>query len=107
MQHIPAEFAKRYMCTHRSSAMLKHSNKSWMVKLMRLKTKLLFYVGWGQFVADNTLQVGDICRFELIMMSNVYVFNVAIRKANGTYKAHRPKYYLRCFPIFSTLYLFL
>lgn len=80
------------MSTYRQTAKLMHSNKSWLVKLLRRGNILVFSCGWRQFVEDNTLRVGDACSFELIHR-NDYTFNVVILRGNGTPpdKAHGTK----------------
>ncbi|KAM7529088.1 hypothetical protein LguiB_032498 [Lonicera macranthoides] len=75
--YIPLEFMQSYMSAHRQTARLKHSNKSWVVTLIRRGKRLVFSRGWFQFVADNTLKEDDVCRFELIRR-NDYAFNVVI-----------------------------
>ncbi|KAM7523660.1 hypothetical protein LguiA_013562 [Lonicera macranthoides] len=83
--HIPMEFVKGYMSAYRKTARLKHSNKSWTVKLIHYRERLVFSAGWCKFVADNTLKEGDVCRFELIQRNDyAYAFNVAIARGNGT-----------------------
>ncbi|KAM7523659.1 hypothetical protein LguiA_013561 [Lonicera macranthoides] len=83
LMNIPLEFVKSYMSAHRQTARLKHSNKSWLVKLISYGERLVFSAGWRKFVADNTLKRGDVCRFKLIRR-NDYAFNVAIVRGNGT-----------------------
>ncbi|KAM7523545.1 hypothetical protein LguiA_013447 [Lonicera macranthoides] len=81
--YIPSKFVESYMSTHRQTARLTHSNKSWLVRLLRCGNLLVFSCGWRKFVADNTLQEGDVCSFELICR-NDYAFNVVILRGNGT-----------------------
>ncbi|KAM7529080.1 hypothetical protein LguiB_032490 [Lonicera macranthoides] len=81
--YIPSKFVESYMSTYRQTARLTHSNKSWLVKLLRRRNILIFACGWRQFVEDNTLSVGDACRFELIHR-NDYTFDVVILRGNGT-----------------------
>ncbi|KAM7523658.1 hypothetical protein LguiA_013560 [Lonicera macranthoides] len=83
VQYIPSEFVESYMSTHRQSAWLTHSNKSWLVKLLHNRNGLVFSCGWRKFVADNTLRECDVCSFEL-MQRDDYAFNVAILRGNET-----------------------
>lgn len=61
------------------SARLEYSNKCWPVKLKYGSSKLHFERGWFQFVRENSLQVGNVCCFELIQRDD-YVFKVSVRR---------------------------
>lgn len=48
--------------------MLLVGGKSWLVKFRSYphSSSVAFTRGWSTFVKDNSLQVGDVCAFELI-----------------------------------------
>ncbi|KAM7520536.1 hypothetical protein LguiB_019498 [Lonicera macranthoides] len=77
--HIPADFWHIYMDKPGESATLEYSNKCWPVKLKYGSSKLHFERGWFQFVRENSLQVGNVCCFELIRRDD-YAFKVSVRR---------------------------
>ena len=79
VQHIPSDFWHSYMDKPSESARLEYSNKCWPVKLKYGSSKLHFERGWFQFVRENSLQVGNVCRFELIQRDD-YAFKVSVRR---------------------------
>ncbi|KAF7113889.1 hypothetical protein RHSIM_RhsimUnG0104300 [Rhododendron simsii] len=66
--NVPLEFVKKYLRDNQKSISLRISDgTTWLVRFystgaMNGKRNL----GWGPFVRDNNLKVGDICVFELI-----------------------------------------
>jgi hypothetical protein len=59
--------------------MLQVGDKSWPVKLLMYPHLSLgaLSAGWFAFARDNTLEIGDVCVFELIESDNV-VLKVSI-----------------------------
>uniref|UniRef100_A0A2N9JCA9 TF-B3 domain-containing protein n=1 Tax=Fagus sylvatica TaxID=28930 RepID=A0A2N9JCA9_FAGSY len=78
--NIPFSFFKRGCITQSGQIlMLQVGDKSWPVKLLmypHLSSGTLS-AGWFAFARDNTLQIGDVCVFELIKSDNV-VLKVSI-----------------------------
>ncbi|KAJ9160080.1 hypothetical protein P3X46_025514 [Hevea brasiliensis] len=78
---IPFHLIRRYMACESRTVMLKVADKSWPVKLNvyshRRTAKLC--AGWLAFARENSLEVGDVCIFELIErnMLNAYIFRCA------------------------------
>lgn len=70
LQGIQMSFYKgSMMSTQRngSSIILQHSGRSWPVKFcVNDKQPPRFTSGWGDFVKDNAIKLGEVCVFELI-----------------------------------------
>ncbi|KAG4153859.1 hypothetical protein ERO13_D03G019775v2 [Gossypium hirsutum] len=69
---IPADFVRENLMKEHCSITLCHSSgKTWMVTFKRnQKGKKLYsflQTGWGTFVRDNNIQVGDVCAFEAFL----------------------------------------
>ncbi|XP_065871965.1 B3 domain-containing transcription factor VRN1-like [Euphorbia lathyris] len=65
---IPATFARKYIKRKDGNALLiVLDGKTWSVKYASgVRRTRLMHSGWIKFVRDNYLQVGDVCKFELI-----------------------------------------
>ncbi|KAM6564452.1 hypothetical protein CsatB_024450 [Cannabis sativa] len=85
-QHIPRWFARTYICKKQCEASLWVSNgESWSVhyKVIGGSKAAQFGHGWKAFAVDNSLEVGDICRFELTnSYGNEISFRVSIVKCD-------------------------
>ena len=68
MQSIPLSFVKRHFKTDNKKTTLSVSDgRTWSVKyIIMKKSKVKFSSGWTKFARDNSLEVGDVCAFELI-----------------------------------------
>eukprot|EP00261_Vitis_vinifera_P037166 XP_019078409.1 PREDICTED: B3 domain-containing protein REM19-like [Vitis vinifera] len=65
---IPLSFVKRHFKTDNKKTTLSVSDgRTWSVKyIIMKKSKVKFSSGWTKFARDNSLEVGDVCAFELI-----------------------------------------
>ena len=68
MQSIPLSFVKRHFKTDNKKTTLSVSDgRTWSVKyIIMKKSKVKFSSGWTKLARDNSLEVGDVCTFELI-----------------------------------------
>ncbi|XP_059639690.1 putative B3 domain-containing protein Os03g0621600 [Cornus florida] len=81
--HIPLSFVMSYIKKGRQDAILRVSAKSWDVKLIRLMNGVYrIGRGWRAFCKDNTLQVGDVCVFELIERDD-FVLKVSVSRSSN------------------------
>ena len=78
LQDMPRPFAKTHIKEGTSVVKLQISNKSWPVKTIPLRT-IRLCGGWRSFASENSLQLGDVCLFELIDRDDL-VFKVTIFK---------------------------
>ncbi|XP_039173567.1 B3 domain-containing transcription factor VRN1-like [Eucalyptus grandis] len=87
--NIPVGFARQYIQENREMAMLRSSDGSWLVKLLRTLRdhQACFSAGWTAFVRENCLRVGDVCMFELIDRDDI-VFQVSICRSAVTDRIH-------------------
>ena len=80
MNFLPKEgFTKKDTKGRVLTVMLQVADRLWPVKLYTYSySSNNFSAGWTAFVRENTLQVGDVCVFELIMKDHavfkVYIF---------------------------------
>ncbi|KAI5319454.1 hypothetical protein L3X38_039162 [Prunus dulcis] len=65
---LPAEFVKEHFNQVHDNAILRVSGeRAWPVKLGHWgRGRIRFQSGWGTFLRDNHLEIGDVCVFELI-----------------------------------------
>ncbi|XP_062102243.1 B3 domain-containing transcription factor VRN1-like isoform X2 [Humulus lupulus] len=74
---VPISFYRTHMKQMQrngSFIMLQHLGKSWPVKFcINEPLRARFASGWGKFVKDNTIELGDVCVFELMGVSVVKV----------------------------------
>ena len=84
MNYLPKEgFIKEHAKGIARIVMLQVADQLWPVKLysyLCAGTAYQFSSGWSAFVRENTLQVGDVCLFEPVMMRDDVVFKVYIFK---------------------------
>ena len=84
MNYLPKEgFIKEHAKGIARIVMLQVVDRLWLVKLysyLCAGAAYQFSSGWSAFVRENTLQVGDVCVFELVMMRGDVVFKVDIFK---------------------------
>ncbi|KAI8542290.1 hypothetical protein RHMOL_Rhmol08G0127300 [Rhododendron molle] len=65
--NVPLEFLKEYLRDNQKNISLRISDgTTWLVRLYAGAMNGKRNLGWGPFVRDNNLKVGDICVFELI-----------------------------------------
>ncbi|KAL6637583.1 hypothetical protein ACP70R_025155 [Stipagrostis hirtigluma subsp. patula] len=78
--NIPREYGDIYLPFEDQTIMLQHDDKSWEVRCRmrgsKRRSKRLLK-GWERFSRDNSLQMGDLCLFELLR-SKKYTMNVHI-----------------------------
>ncbi|XVF59515.1 hypothetical protein PTKIN_Ptkin07bG0282100 [Pterospermum kingtungense] len=84
---LPTKFVRKHLMQEHSHGILCNSNgKTWTVSFYRRGSGKKLFVsmqtGWGTFVQDNNIQVGDVCAFELINCIEVS-FKVAIYKGQN------------------------
>ncbi|KAF8019840.1 hypothetical protein BT93_G0513 [Corymbia citriodora subsp. variegata] len=87
-QYVPRKFIMHHNLEIKEIATLRHSGRSWPVKLKSNPHSVhgaAFYSGWGAFVRGTRLHVGNVCIFELIDRDDV-VFRVYIFNGEGRYK---------------------
>ncbi|XVF17771.1 hypothetical protein REPUB_Repub10bG0152200 [Reevesia pubescens] len=68
---IPKEFSSKYLMDHGDVILCDSNGKTWSAEyhsVLGSNKRRYAYLrnGWGTFVQDNNLQVGDVCAFELI-----------------------------------------
>ncbi|KAG5535737.1 hypothetical protein RHGRI_023485 [Rhododendron griersonianum] len=65
--NVPLKFVKKYLRDNQKSISLRISDgTTWLVRFYAGAMNGKRNLGWGPFVRDNNLKVGDICVFELI-----------------------------------------
>ncbi|XP_034700598.1 B3 domain-containing transcription factor VRN1-like [Vitis riparia] len=64
---VPLSFVKRHFKRDNNNTILSVSDgRTWSVKYIKQKNNVQFSSGWTKFVRDNSLEVGDVCAFELV-----------------------------------------
>ncbi|XP_020424406.1 B3 domain-containing protein LOC_Os12g40080 isoform X3 [Prunus persica] len=65
---LPAEFVKEHFNqVHDNAILCVSGERAWPVKLGHWgRGRIRFQSGWGTFLRDNHLEIGDVCVFELI-----------------------------------------
>ncbi|CAI0452346.1 unnamed protein product [Linum tenue] len=67
LQHFPLPFRKKHIKLTEQRLKLVSGGRDWTVELCSYKTKhMKLGVGWKSFMEDNSLQLGDVCNFELV-----------------------------------------
>ena len=83
---MPSGFSRRYLKKKQGAVLLKVLNgRTWSamynVSLEYNKRRATMQNGWRSFATDNSLEVGDVCVFELIknirITFNVHIFRAA------------------------------
>lgn len=77
---IPLEFSRTYMKETYYSSKLVALDKVWIIELSR-DDKRIFLKNWSNFAKENSLELGDVCVFQLIN-ANDNTFEVTIFKKN-------------------------
>ncbi|TMW82331.1 hypothetical protein EJD97_006228 [Solanum chilense] len=81
---IKLRFARTYIPENCSNIMLRVAGRgSWPVTYSTGKAQAKIGIGWGAFVLDNQLKVGDVCVFEVIKGTQIFM-NVTIFRAAGS-----------------------
>ncbi|KAF8019553.1 hypothetical protein BT93_G0288 [Corymbia citriodora subsp. variegata] len=91
--YVPRRFIMHRNLEIKEIVTLRHSGKSWPVKLKSNPHSVhgaALYSGWGAFVRGTRLHVGNVCVFELIDRDDV-VFRVYIFNGAGRYKQSKCK----------------
>lgn len=73
---MPRQFTKKHIKEGTSIVKLQISNKSWPVKAIQTSR---LCGGWRTFARENSLQLGDVCLFQLIDRDDP-VFKVTVFK---------------------------
>lgn len=74
MQPVPTLFARYHLPRCTTKIVLRNSeDQSWEVKYVRKVKTHMLSLGWGAFVDDNKLKIGDICIFELLAEKEIRV----------------------------------
>ncbi|KAM7265137.1 hypothetical protein ACFE04_002820 [Oxalis oulophora] len=85
---IQTEFARTYMDNERGEVVLRNSDgKTWLA--VYTKRPPAIFGGWGTFVKENLMKVGDECVFEFIK-SNKFMLNVVIFRSKEVQNCHVP-----------------
>ncbi|XP_069150461.1 B3 domain-containing protein REM19-like [Solanum lycopersicum] len=81
---IMLRFARTYIPENCSNIMLRVAGRgSWPVTYSTGKAQAKISIGWEAFVLDNKLKVGDVCVFEVIKGTQIFM-NVTIFRAAGS-----------------------
>lgn len=81
---ISREFAQTYMKeSTKSSVKLVFLDKVWIVKLWR-GVKRIHLTSWSKFAEENSLELGDVCVFQLIDAKD-YTFEVTIFRNQSSF----------------------
>lgn len=84
LQPISREFAQTYMKeSTESSVKLVFLDKVWIVKLWR-GVKRIHLTSWSKFAEENSLELGDVCVFQLIDAKD-YTFEVTIFRKQSSF----------------------
>ncbi|GMJ08774.1 hypothetical protein HRI_004546500 [Hibiscus trionum] len=92
---IPSDFAREFLTMQKCSLTLCNSTgKTWPAKYYcnpKYKSlKACLYGGWREFVEDNHIDVGDICVFELMKHTEIFMRVVIYPAVENTRKPCRP-----------------
>lgn len=82
-QSIPKKFSAEHLPTESQDLELycHVKKKTWQVRYFYSQhQQFIRYAGWGKFVQENNLRVGDICSFELIKIAQPITFAVQISR---------------------------
>ncbi|KAL9682041.1 hypothetical protein QQ045_013834 [Rhodiola kirilowii] len=87
--NLPNSFIQEHSLRYESNEkmVLRTSrNSSWKVNIIKYPGKILLRRGWGIFARENSIRVGDVCKFELLdrleMMVHVVHCQEGTRQAN-------------------------
>lgn len=90
LQSIPKEFSSKYLMDHGDAILCDSSGNTWSAEYhatlgMNGQQYVKLLNGWGAFVRDNNLRVGDVCAFELIDSIDIsfQVFIYCSKKADS------------------------
>ncbi|CAL1404550.1 unnamed protein product [Linum trigynum] len=65
--HIPLPFRQKHIKLTEQRLKLEAGGRDWTVELYAYRTKhMKLGLGWNCFMEDNSLQLGDVCNFELV-----------------------------------------
>ncbi|KAH0696573.1 hypothetical protein KY289_014055 [Solanum tuberosum] len=82
---IKLRFARTYIPENCSNIMLRVAGRgSWPVTYYKGPTQAKIGIGWGAFVLDNQLKLGDICVFEVIKGTQIFMDVTIFRTARST-----------------------
>ncbi|KAL1824352.1 hypothetical protein ACET3Z_011130 [Daucus carota] len=80
--HVSFDFSKEYMKDYSGYVKIRLSeSKAWMIKVLRQASggRTLLSAGWSNLARENSLQVNDVCVFQLINTKD-YTFQLTIFK---------------------------
>ncbi|KAF8019542.1 hypothetical protein BT93_G0281 [Corymbia citriodora subsp. variegata] len=81
--NVPRSFIMQHIREIKEIVTLRHSDRTWPVKLRSYPSGATFSAGWIAFVRGTHLRVGNVCVFELIdrvdIVFRVYIFSSAGR----------------------------
>jgi B3 DNA binding domain len=83
-QSIPKKFSAEHLPKESQDLVLycPVKKKTWEVRYFYGQyQQFIRYAGWGKFVQENNLRVGDACLFELIKISQPITFVVQVSRA--------------------------
>ncbi|RVW70813.1 B3 domain-containing transcription factor VRN1 [Vitis vinifera] len=78
---VPFRFLKRHFRTDNTNTTLSVSDgRAWSIKYIMGARSAHFSAGWRKFAEDNSLEVGDVCAFELVKCTETSLKVVIFRK---------------------------
>lgn len=81
LQTVPFRFLKRHFRTDNTNTTLSVSDgRAWSIKYIMGARSAHFSAGWRKFAEDNSLEVGDVCAFELVKCTETSLKVVIFRK---------------------------
>ncbi|XP_048135724.1 B3 domain-containing transcription factor VRN1-like [Rhodamnia argentea] len=83
IENVPRSFIMQHIRQIKKIATLRHSDRTWPVKLSSYPSGAMFSSGWMAFVRGTRLHVGNVCVFELTdrddIVFRIYIFSGAGR----------------------------
>ncbi|PON54051.1 B3 DNA binding domain containing protein [Parasponia andersonii] len=83
--HVPLALAVRHIMNEGDVVLSTPNGRSWSAQFRMRKFAAVICSGWKEFVADNGLEVGDVCNFELLDGTKI-LFQVSIVRVSDDYK---------------------
>ncbi|CAM8945444.1 unnamed protein product [Rhodiola kirilowii] len=84
--NLPNSFIQEHSLRYESNEkmVLRTSrNSSWKVNIIKYPGKILLRRGWGIFARENSIRVGDVCKFELLHRLDMMVHVVHCQERTG------------------------
>ncbi|KAK1383360.1 hypothetical protein POM88_021095 [Heracleum sosnowskyi] len=85
--HVPLDYSKEYMKDYQGNVKIELSDRSnvWTVKAVRrsCETRTILSSGWSDLSRENSLQVDDVCVFQLINTKDYTLKLTIFRRTSG------------------------